>query len=223
MKNLIKNSWKELLKDEFEKPYFKRIEVFLESEKKAWKIIFPEEKNIFHALNLVEPKNVKVVIIGQDPYFKEGQAHWLAFSVPEWIKIPPSLKNIFKEIWNSIGHPQGAPLHWNLEHWANQWVLLLNAILTVEKEKPASHSKIGWENFTNKIIKIISEKNKNVVFMLWWSFAKSKAKLIDSKKHLILETSHPSPLGSYRWFLWSNCFIKVNKYLNSKWKKEIIW
>ena len=217
MKNLIKNSWKNYLQNEFTKPYFKKIEDFLNKEKKQWKIIYPEEKNIFNALNLLELKNIKVVIIWQDPYFKENQAHWLSFSVPKWIKIPPSLKNIFKEIWKI------EEKHWNLEYLVKQWVFLLNSILTVEKEKPASHSKIGWELFTDEIIKTISDKKENIVFLLWWNFAKSKAKLIDSNKHLILETSHPSPLGSYRGFLWSWCFIETNKYLKSKWKKEINW
>jgi len=217
MKNLIKNHWKNILKEEFEKTYFKKIEDFLDEAKKQWKIIFPEEKNLFKALNLVKIEDVKVVILGQDPYFKEWQAHWLAFSVPETEKIPPSLKNIFKEIWKSDKE------NWNLEYLAKQWVLLLNAILTVEKEKPASHSKIWWEQFTDEIIKIISDKNENVVFLLWGNFAKSKAKLIDSEKHLILETSHPSPLWSYRWFLWSWCFTETNKYLKTKWKKEINW
>jgi len=227
MKNLIKNSWKKYLEKEFEKQYFKDIESFLEQEEKAWKIIYPEEKNIFTILNLLELENIKVVIIGQDPYFKEKQAHWLAFSVPEWIKIPPSLRNIFKEIWNSItpspSKERAGVRAWNLEYLVDQWVFLLNAILTVEKEKPASHSKIWWENFTDEIIKLISQKNENIVFLLWWAFARSKATLIDKNKHLVLETSHPSPLWSYRGFLWSNCFLEANKYLKSKWKKEINW
>ena len=217
MRYEIKNSWKEHLKYEFKKPYFRKIEDFLDKEKKQWKIIYPENKNIFNALNLLELEDIKVVIIWQDPYFKENQAHWLSFSVPEWIKIPPSLKNIFKEIWKV------EEKNWNLKYLVNQWVFLLNSILTVEKEKPASHSRIGWELFTDKIIKIISDKNENIIFLLWWNFAKSKAKLINSEKHLILETSHPSPLGSYRWFLWSQCFIETNNYLKSKWKKEINW
>ena len=217
MKNHIKNSWKKILENEFEKQYFKDIAKFLESEKKEWKIIYPKEENIFNILNSLELDDIKVVIIGQDPYFKENQAHWLSFSVPKWVKIPPSLRNIFKEMWKEKQE------NWNLEYLVEQWVFLLNSILTVEKEKPASHSKIWWEKFTDNIISIISEKNENVVFLLWWAFAKSKSKLIDKNKHLILETSHPSPLWSYRWFIWSWCFIETNKYLKSKWKKEINW
>lgn len=189
----------------------------MEREKKDWKIFFPEDKNIFYALNSLELKNIKVVIIGQDPYFKENQAHWLSFSVPKWVKIPPSLRNIFKEIWKE------GQENWNLEYLVDQWVFLLNSILTVEKDKPASHSKIWWETFTDNIITTISKQNSNIVFLLWWTFAKSKSKLINQDKHLILKTSHPSPLWSYRWFIWSNCFIETNKYLESKWKKEINW
>ena len=217
MQNLIKNSWNNILKNEFTKQYFKNIVSFLENEKKAWKTIYPEEKNIFRALELTDFDHVKVVIIWQDPYHQPNQAQWLAFSVPEWVKIPPSLKNIYKEIWKK------EIKNWNLEAWTKQWVLLLNAILTVEENRPTSHSKIWWETFTDNIITQISEKKENVVFLLWWAFAKSKANLIDKKKHLILETSHPSPLWSFRWFLWSKCFQETNKYLKSKWKKEIKW
>lgn len=217
MKNLIKNSWKEILKDEFKKNYFKKIEYFLNSEIKKWKIIYPKKENIFNILNSLELKDIKVVIIGQDPYFKKNQAHWLSFSVQKWVKIPPSLKNIFKEIWKEDIK------NWDLSYLVEQWVFLLNAILTVEAEKPTSHSKIGWEKFTDKIIEMISNNNENVVFLLWWNYAKSKSKLIDKNKHLILETSHPSPLWSYRGFLWSWCFKKTNEYLKEKWKKEINW
>ncbi len=216
MKDLIKNSYKEILKSEFEKPYFKKIEDFLNSEKKAWKIIFPEEKNNFRALDLTAFEEIKVVILGQDPYHWEWEAHWLAFSVQDWVKIPPSLRNIFKEIWIQKES-------WNLEHWANQGILLLNTVLTVEKDKANSHKNIGWEKFSDELIKIISEKKENIVFLLWWNQAKSKAKLVDSGRHLVLETSHPSPLWSYRWFLWSWCFEECNEYLKENWKEEIIW
>ena len=219
----IPTSYQNILQKETEKDYFKKIISFLEQEKKAWKIIFPEEKNIFRALELTPFEKIKVVILGQDPYHWEWEAHWLAFSVPDWVKIPPSLKNIFKEISNSIWYSQGVPLHWNLENWAKQWVLLLNTVLTVEKDKANSHKNIWWEKFSDNLIKKISEKKEKIVFLLWWNQAKQKAKLIDSSKHLILETSHPSPLGSYRWFLWSNCFWKCNEFLQKNWKKKINW
>jgi len=213
----IPSSWLQILKPEIEKDYYQDILNFLNSEKKEWKIIYPEEKNIFNALELTKFEDIKVVILGQDPYHQKWQAHWLSFSVPDWIKIPPSLKNIYKELWKL------EEKNWNLEKWSKQWVLLLNAVLTVEDSKPASHSKIGWGKFTDNIISQISEKRENVVFLLWWTFAKSKAKLINSEKHLILETSHPSPLWSYRWFLWSKCFIECNDFLEKKGIKKIIW
>ncbi len=219
----IPTSYNNILQEETKKDYFKKIISFLEQEKKIWKTIYPDEKNIFRALELTNYDKIKVVILGQDPYHWEWEAHWLAFSVPDWVKIPPSLRNIFKEISNSIGYPQGVPLHWNLEKWAKQWVLLLNTVLTVEKDKANSHKNIWWEKFTDFLIKQISEKKGNIVFLLWWNQAKQKAKLIDSSKHLILETSHPSPLWSYRWFLWSNCFWECNYYLEKIWKKEINW
>jgi len=212
----IDSSWFPYLKNEFSKKYFLDIQNFLENESKNWKIIFPKAENIFRAIEKLALNNVKVVIIGQDPYHDENQAHWLAFSVPDRESLPASLKNIFKEMKKETKTG-------NLEYLEKQWVLLLNSILTVEAHNPASHSNIWWENFTDEIIKIISENNENIVFLLWWNFAKSKAKFIDKNKHLLLETSHPSPLWSYRWFLWSNCFIKTNEFLKSHSKKEIEW
>ena len=218
------------LKSELKKDYFKEIITFLDAEKNAWKTIYPEEKNIFRALELTDFNDIKVVILWQDPYHQKGQAHWLSFSVQDWIKVPPSLRNIYKEIesciWKTPLSSKGEGLgvrSGNLENWSKQWVLLLNSILTVEDSKPASHSKIWWERFTDSIIKKISDEKENVVFLLWWWFAKSKAKLIDSEKHLILETSHPSPLWSYRGFIWSWCFRECNKYLQANSKEEIIW
>jgi len=164
---------------------------------------------------------VKIVIIGQDPYHWEWQAHWLSFSVPDWLKFPPSLRNIFKEIKLDLGNE--IPKSWNLERWAKQWVLLLNAILTVEASKAASHSKIWWQNFTDKVIETISKEKSWVIFLLWWAFAQNKKYLIDTKKHYILETTHPSPLSAHRWFLWSKHFSKTNQILKSKGKKEIEW
>ena len=222
IKNLSK-SYQEILKLESKKDYFKEIVSFLDSEQKAWKVIYPEEKNIFRALELTDFEDIKVVILWQDPYHQEWQAHWLSFSVQDWIKVPPSLRNIYKEIESYIWKWDKDTTNWNLENWAKQWVLLLNAILTVEDSKPASHSKIWWEIFTNQIISQISDKKENVVFLLWWWFAKTKSTLIDSSKHLILETSHPSPLWSYRGFIWSRCFKEANDYLEKKWKPAIRW
>lgn len=214
-------SWLEYLEKEFEKEYMKNIKSFLESEIKEWKTIYPHPKNIFNALNTTEFDDVKIVIIGQDPYHWEWQAHGLSFSVPNWVKFPPSLRNIFKEIKLDLGNE--IPESWNLERWAKQWVLLLNAILTVEASKAASHSKIWWQNFTDKVIETISKEKSWVIFLLWWAFAQNKKYLIDTKKHYILETTHPSPLSAHRWFLWSKVFSKTNQILKSKGKKEIEW
>lgn len=217
----IPKTYQDILSEEIKKDYFKKIISFLDSEKKSWKIIYPEEKNIFNALKLTNFEDVKVVILGQDPYHWEWQAHGLSFSVPEWIKPPPSLKNIFKEIQSDIWEHKISG--WNLANWAKQWVLLLNAVLSVEKGKAASHSKIWWQNFTDEIIKQISDKKENVVFLLWWAFAQSKENLIDNSKHLVLKTTHPSPFSAYRWFLWSKHFSKTNNYLEKKWIKKIVW
>lgn len=214
-------SWLKYLKEEFEKPYFIKIRNFLESEIKDWKVIYPNPKNIFNSLNTTNFKKLKVVIIWQDPYHWVWQAHGLSFSVPDWINSPPSLKNIFKEIKNDIW--KEIPDSWNLTKWAKQGVLLLNAILTVEKSKPASHSKIWWQNFTDEVIKTISREKEWIVFLLWWTFAQNKKNLIDSSEHHILETSHPSPFSAHRWFLWSKHFSKTNEILKSEWKKEIDW
>lgn len=228
MLNLSK-SWLNILESEFEKDYFKNIENFLRKEKLAWKIIYPKNENIFQALNLLDFEDVKVVILWQDPYHWYGQAHWLSFSVPDWVKTPPSLKNIYKEIESDCPHltsPKGRWINersWNLTNWEENWVLLLNSVLTVEKSKPASHSKIWWQNFTDEIIKKISEKRENIVFILWWAFAQSKESLISSDKHLILKSPHPSPFSVHKWFFGCKHFSKANNYLKSNWIKEINW
>lgn len=217
----LDNSWSKYLWEELKKPYMKDIKAFLEKEIKAGKIIYPNLKNIFNALNTTSFDDVNVVIIGQDPYHGHNQAHGLSFSVQDWIKFPPSLRNIFKEvnsdIWSEI------PESWNLTKWAREWVLLLNAILTVEAANPASHSKIWWQNFTDEVIKVISKEKNGVIFLLWWSFAQNKKKLIDSSKHYILEAPHPSPFSAHRWFFGCKHFSKTNEILKVEWKKEINW
>jgi len=217
----IDASWLKILEWEFEKDYIKKIKEFLIKEKKEWKTIYPAWDNVFNALNLTPFEQVKVVILGQDPYHGVGQAHGLSFSVLDWIRNPPSLKNIFKEIKNDIWSE--IPTNWNLETWARQWVLLLNAALTVRAWEPASHSKIGWEILTDTIISKISSQKSGVVFMLWWAFAQSKENLIDPKKHLILKAPHPSPFSAYKWFFGCKHFSKTNEYLKKNWIKPINW
>ena len=217
----LEASWLQILKWEFEKEYMKNIKNFLLKEIKNKKIIYPNPKNFFKAFEKTPFDKVKVVILGQDPYHWPNQAQGFCFSVSDWQKLPPSLKNIYKEIETSLNIKM-----WNsgdLTKWSEQWILLLNSILTVEWWKPASHSKIWWENFTDEVIKQISEKKENIVFLLWWAFAQSKENLIDKKKHFILKTTHPSPFSAHRGFLWSNCFVETNKILKKIWEKEIDW
>jgi len=194
----IEQSWKEALADEFGKPYFESLVRFLHEEKGAGKRIFPPGSQIFRAFDLTPVKDVKVVILGQDPYHGPGQAHGLSFSVPEGVPAPPSLKNIFKEIETDLGvRMSGYP---NLEKWARQGVLLLNAVLTVRSGEAASHSRIGWQEFTDAVIKYISDNCEGVVFMLWGNFARTKAELIDRSRHVVLEAAHPSPLARGAFF-----------------------
>ncbi|AHH10206.1 uracil-DNA glycosylase [Borrelia coriaceae] len=208
----IEESWKGMLKGEFSKGYFKRLVNFIKNEYKTKKgKIFPPPKLIFNAFDSLPFKDIKIVIIGQDPYHGKRQANGLAFSVNSDIKIPPSLQNIFKEIERSLKIktiPNG-----DLTRWAVQGVFLLNSILTVEEGLPSSHKNIGWEIFTDEIIKIISKNLNNVVFMLWGNFARGKKELIDDSKHLILETSHPSPYSAHNGFLGSNHFSQTLEYL----------
>lgn len=216
----IQNTWKNALAGEFEKPYFAELVRFLHQEKKAGKTIYPPGKQIFRAFDLTPTDKVKVVILGQDPYHGPGQAMGLSFSVPDGVNTPPSLKNIFKEIESDLGVTMsGKP---NLESWAEQGVLLLNAILTVEGGLAASHSKIGWEKFTDAVISWLSANLDGVVFMLWGNFARSKATLIDTDRHLILEAAHPSPLARGAFF-GSRHFSKANAYLAGQGKSPIDW
>jgi uracil-DNA glycosylase len=207
----IEASWKEILKDEFKKPYFLQISEHLKTEKKQGKIIYPPGPLIFNAFDKTPFDQVKVVILGQDPYHGVKQAHGLSFSVQDGVTPPPSLVNIFKELHDDVGI--SIPSHGNLEKWAKQGVLLLNASLTVRAQEPMSHSKIGWEKLTNTVIEKISELKEHVVFLLWGKFAQEKAALIDDKKHLILKSAHPSPLSAKNGFFGNRHFSKTNNYL----------
>jgi len=219
---LITKSWKKYLSEELEKPYMKDIEEFLLSEKKNWKIIYPQSDDILNALNYCDFDDVKVVILWQDPYHGEWQAHWMSFSVQDWVRVPPSLKNIYKEIEGELRIEKNKE-NWNLEWRAKQWVLLLNSVLTVEAWKPASHSKIWWQQFTDTIIRTISQEKRWVVFLLWWAFSIWKQELLDGKKHLILTSPHPSPLSVYKWFYGNMHFKKCNEYLEKNNKSIIRW
>lgn len=206
----INEQWKEWLQGQFDLPYFKQIKDVLYEAKTSGKQIYPPGSLIFNAFNLTPPDDLKVVIIGQDPYHNPGEAMGLCFSVPAHVRKPPSLNNIFKEMHRDLQLP--IPLHGDLTTWAEQGVFLLNAFLTVEKNKPASHQDIGWQEFTDNVISVISERKKNVVFILWGNFAKGKKKLIDASKHLIIEAAHPSPLAR-TGFEGHAPFSKTNKYL----------
>lgn len=214
-------SRKEVLQEEFQKPYFSWIKEQLKKEKQEGKIIYPQGNDIFNAFNTTPFDSVKVVIIWQDPYHGEGEAHGLCFSVQEGIKLPPSLKNIFKELNTDIWMP--IPTTGNLTKRAEQWVFLLNASLTVQKDTPNSHKDIGWHTFTDAVIKTIAEKKENIIFLLRWAFAQQKKELIDIKKHHVLESPHPSPFSVHRWFYGCKHFSKTNELLKSMWKEEINW
>ncbi len=216
----IEPSWKEVLADEFEKPYFSLLTSFVRKEYQT-KQIFPPASLIFNAFNLCPFDKVKVVIIGQDPYHEVGQAHGLCFSVNDGVKFPPSLVNIFKEIERDYGKPM--PQNGNLVRWANQGVFLLNATLTVCQGAAGSHQNKGWEEFTDRVIKEISERKKHVVFLLWGSYAQRKGLVIDEKKHLVLKAVHPSPLSAYRGFIGCGHFRKANEYLTQHGETPIEW
>lgn len=217
----IEASWKEVLKGEFSKPYFQQIPGHLKTEKSQGKIIYPAGSLIFNAFNVTPFDKVKVVILGQDPYHGPGQAHGLCFSVQNGVPAPPSLMNIFKELQDDIGI--SIPQNGNLTHWAEQGVFLLNASLTVRAGEPMSHSKIGWAEFTDTVIKKISELKNNVVFLLWGKFAQEKRVLIDEKKHGILRSVHPSPLSAHAGFFGCKHFSKTNAYLMSKGIDPVDW
>ena len=216
----IEHSWQTVLAEEFQKEYYHDLSQHLEKVKAEGAVIYPPTNLIFNAFNLTPFNQVKVVILGQDPYHKEGQAMGLSFSVPRGVRVPPSLKNIYKEINRDLGIE--IPLHGDLTAWSKQGVLLLNAMLTVESSKAGSHSKIGWQTFTDAVIKTLSDQKTGLIFMLWGNFAKSKSALIDSNKHFILKAAHPSPLARNAF---NDCkhFSKTNKILRQQHKIEINW
>lgn len=214
-------SWQQPLQTEFDAPYMQALKQFLRSEKDKQKIIYPHSSNWFHALETTPLSEVKVVILGQDPYHQPGQAHGLCFSVQPGIKIPPSLVNIYKELQSDLGIP--AVCHGYLESWARQGVLLLNAVLTVEDSKANSHQGKGWEAFTDKVIEVINKQRQNVVFMLWGSYAQRKGSVIDTSKHLVLTAPHPSPLSAHRGFFGCRHFSQANQYLEDHGQTPIDW
>lgn len=216
----IEESWKVRLKKEFDTPNFKQLVKFIKTEYQNSKI-YPPAKDIFNAFNYCPFDKTRVVIIGQDPYHGPSQAHGLCFSVNKNVKPPPSLVNIFKEIHDDLGLP--IPNHGNLEHWAHQGVLLLNATLTVRASQPGSHQNKGWEIFTDSIIKILSDTRENLVFLLWGAYAQKKGAIIDRSKHHVLESAHPSPFAVHRGFYGNKHFSKTNDYLTSKNLTPINW
>lgn len=216
----LHDSWKAALTSEFGKPYFKELAEFVKSEYTT-KTVYPPPRRIFNALDSTPFDRVKVIILGQDPYRGPGQAQGLCFSVPDGVPMPPSLKNIFKEIREDLWLP--VPSSGNLQHWADQGVLLLNAILTVEARKAGSHQNRGWEMFTDAVIKTLSEQREGLVFLLWGAYARKKAALIDSKKHLILTSAHPSPLSAHNGFFGNRHFSQTNAWLKAHGFEEIEW
>ncbi|MCF6515706.1 uracil-DNA glycosylase [Lactobacillus sp. S2-2] len=220
MLSLINNDWQRILKNEFEKDYFIKLKQFLNQETKEY-VVYPKKQDIFRALNLTAFEDVKVVILGQDPYHEKNQANGLSFSVNQGVKLPPSLKNIFKELENDLNIKMSD--NGDLKSWANQGVLLLNTVLTVRDGFANSHKNQGWEIFTDEIIRQLSNKDGTVIFVLWGKNAQDKIKLIDSNKNKIIKSSHPSPLSAYRGFLGSKPFTNINDELKNEGKSMIDW
>jgi uracil-DNA glycosylase len=217
----IEESWKKVLKEEFEKPYFQHIITFLKAEKATGKVIYPPGPLIFNAFKQTPFDKLKVVLLGQDPYHNKGQAHGLSFSVPDGVPKPPSLVNIFKELHNDLGI--NIPESGNLEKWARQGVLLLNASLTVRQNEPGSHAKTGWLQFTDSVIRKISDEKEGVVFLLWGKFAQEKQALIDETKHFVLKAAHPSPYSANNGFFGCRHFSMTNELLMKQHKSPIDW
>ncbi|MFV1941816.1 uracil-DNA glycosylase [Pseudomonas luteola] len=217
----LEPQWKAALRDEFDAPYMKQLGEFLRSEKAAGKVIYPPGPLMFNALNSTPLEQVKVVILGQDPYHGPGQAHGLCFSVQPGVPVPPSLQNIYKELKRDLNLP--IPNHGYLQHWAEQGVLLLNTSLTVEQAKAGSHANAGWQRFTDRVIQVVSEQRNHLVFLLWGAHAQSKEKLIDTQKHLILRSPHPSPLSAHRGFIGNGHFSRTNKFLEQSGLTPIDW
>ena len=216
----IEPRWKELLNNEFEKPYFSALTEFVKSEYASQKI-YPPGRLIFNAFDKCPFDKVKVVILGQDPYHEPGQAHGLCFSVPDGVPAPPSLQNIFKEIQEDLGI--SVPKSGNLERWAEQGVFMLNATLTVRAHQAGSHQKKGWETFTDQVVRLLNDLDNHLVFILWGAYAQRKGEFIDTKKHMVLSSVHPSPLSSHRGFFGNHHFSKANEYLISHGKEPIRW
>ena len=217
----LETSWFEPLRNEFEEPYMLQLGDFLQVQKAQNKVLFPPRDQVFNAFQHTPLPSVKVVILGQDPYHGPDQAHGLSFSVPRGVKVPPSLRNIFKEIKSDLGidnREQGC-----LEQWADQGVLLLNSVLTVERAKAASHQKQGWEQFTDRVIALVNDSRENVVFMLWGAYAQRKGQFIDRQKHCVLAAPHPSPLSAHRGYLGCRHFSKANDYLLAHGQAAIDW
>lgn len=215
------SSWQIQIGAELDQPYMQNLSQFLKQEKAAGKVIYPRGSEIFNALNHTSFEDVKVVIIGQDPYHGPNQAHGLCFSVQEGVAVPPSLKNIYQELSNDIG--MSVPASGNLISWADQGVLLLNAVLTVEQASAGAHQGKGWETFTDRVIEVLNSQRSGIVFLLWGSYAQKKGKLIDRQKHLVLEGPHPSPLSAYRGFFGCQHFSRTNQYLLDSGQKPINW
>lgn len=217
----LHESWKAVLADEFQQPYFRDLKAFLLKEREAGHVFYPPGPFIFNALNSTPFDEVRVVILGQDPYHGPGQAHGLSFSVPQGVPAPPSLMNIFKELKADLGIP--IPSHGNLEHWAKQGVLLLNATLTVRAGQAASHHNRGWERFTDAIIRTLNDRREGVIFVLWGRSAQEKAKFIDRKRHHVLTAAHPSPLSANNGFFGCRHFSQINRLLEESGKPPIDW
>ncbi len=220
-KIMLDKQWLDHLQPEFDKPYMHELSSFLRQQKEAGHIIYPAGEQIFAALNATPLDKVKVVILGQDPYHGENQAHGLSFSVPVGLPIPPSLINIYKELQEDLNCKM--PLHGNLTQWAEQGVLLLNSVLTVEHSKAASHKGKGWEEFTDQVIRVLDQNTQHVVFLLWGAYAQRKGRVIDRDRHLVLQTVHPSPLSAYRGFLGCQHFSQANSYLEKHKREPINW